>query len=244
MNTAVPKSTTPWFMLFSRLILFAGIQILFALGFLLAGSTKAWDDSAAWWPISVTIANLVCVVLLVRIFRAEGKRYWELFHIERQHIKGDLLALLGLFIIAGPVSYFPNPLLSTALFGDPQAVLPLFMRPLPTWAAYASIFLFAITQGLAELATYFGFVMPRLEAQGMRPWLAITLPAMMLGLQHIAAPLLFDMRFILWRGLMFIPFAFFAGIVMHWRPRLLPYMAFIHVLMDLSLAPLFLRVAY
>ena len=60
----------------------------------------------------------------------------------------------------------------------------------------------------------------------------------------MAVRLLFDLRFILWRGLMFIPFAFFAGIVLHWRPRLLPYMAMVHVLMDLSFAMMLLSAAY
>ncbi|RPI87094.1 MAG: hypothetical protein EHM41_06220 [Chloroflexi bacterium] len=74
--------------------------------------------------------------------------------------------------------------------------------------------------------------------------LPVLLPALMLGFQHIAAPFVVDARFIAWRGLMFIPFAFAIGIILHWRPRLLPYAAFIHVLMDLSFATMFLSVGY
>jgi hypothetical protein len=231
-------------MLFSRIILFAGIQALLALGFYLTGSADAWDASAAWWPLTVTLTNLICVALLVRIFRLEGRRYWDIFLIQRKYILRDLLVILGLFIIAGPVSYFPNPMLSKALFGDPQAVLPLLVRPLPLWVVYTFILIFPITQGLAELPTYFGYVMPRFESNGIRPWLAITLPSLMLGFQHIAVPLLFDVRYILWRGLMYIPFAFFVGIVLHWRPRFLPYMVIVHVLMDMSFAALLLGAAY
>ena len=57
-------------------------------------------------------------------------------------------------------------------------------------------------------------------------------------------PLLFDMRFILWRGLMYIPFALLLGIVIHWRPRMLPYFAIVHVLMDASFATMLFSVAY
>jgi membrane protease YdiL (CAAX protease family) len=238
------SKNAPWFMLFSRIILFAGIQALLALGFYLTDSAAAWEASAAWWPLTVTLTNLICVALLVRIFRLEGRRYRDIFLIQRKYILRDLLVILGLFIIAGPVSFFPNPMLSKALFGDPQAVLPLLVRPLPLWVVYAFILLFPITQGLAELPTYFGYVMPRFESNGMRPWLAITLPSLMLGLQHIAVPLLFDVRYILWRGLMFIPFAFFVGIVLHWRPRFLPYMVVVHVLMDMAFAAMLLGAAY
>ena len=43
---------------------------------------------------------------------------------------------------------------------------------------------------------------------------------------------------------MFIPFAFLAGIALRWRPRLLPYVAIIHILMDMSFASMLLSVAY
>src|SRR5512145_2027181 len=100
------KVVLPWMMLFSRLVLFAGFQAFLALGFFLAGSTHAWNDGATWWPIAVTLTNVVCVAILVHGLQAEGKSYWSLFHVERQHLKRDLLTLLGLFIIAGAVSYF------------------------------------------------------------------------------------------------------------------------------------------
>jgi hypothetical protein len=241
---AESSKPAPWLMLFSRILLFFGIQALFALGFALAQSASPWAQSANWWPLIVAAANGVCIVLLVRIFRDEGRRYWDLFKIDRQHILRDALIVLASFVIGGPVAYFPNVLLGGWLFGDPNATLDLFVRPLPLWAAYASIVLFPITQGLAELALYFGYVMPRLESQGTNKYLALALPALLLGLQHLAAPFLFDARFILWRALMYIPFAFFAGILLRWRPRLLPTMALIHTLMNMSFATMFLAVAY
>ena len=77
------KPFAPWLMLFSRLILFACVQAIFALGFYLAGSKNAWETSANWWPIIVAIANLVTVVILVRSFRDEGKRYLDIFRFDR-----------------------------------------------------------------------------------------------------------------------------------------------------------------
>jgi hypothetical protein len=231
-------------MLLARLGLFIAVQSAFALGFLLANSPTAWEAGANWWPFVVTITNLICIALLVRLFRLEGKRFWSIFQIQVAHLKSDLLALLGIMILLGPVSYLPNIWLGRYLFGDTQHTLDLLLRPLPLWSAYASIILFPLTQGIAELATYFGYALPKLESQGMRRWWAVTWTSLFLALQHIAVPLLFNWRFVLWRGLMFLPFAFLAGIVMRWRPRLLPYLAIIHVLMDLSFAAMLLDVAY
>lgn len=238
------SSRWPWIMLVSRISLFIGIQALFVLNFLLIGSSSAWEDSANWWPFIVTITNFVCVALLIWLFHRDGKRFWDIFRIQKEHIKSDFLALLGILIILGPVSYLPNIWLGRLLFGDPQATLDLLIRPLPLWAVYASIILFPVTQGIAELATYFSYVMPKLEMRGMHPWLAVAVPSLFLAFQHIGVPLLFDIRYLVWRGLMFIPFAFLAGIVIRWRPRLLPYLAVIHVLMDMTFAAMLLSVAY
>lgn len=239
-----PPSRWPWIMLFSRISLFFGIQALFALGFLLVDSSNAWESAAGWWPFVVTIVNFICIALLVWLYNREGKRFWDIFRFQKEHVKSDLLALAGLLVLLGPVSYLPNIWLGGLLFGDPQRTLDLMLRPLPLWAAYASIVLFPVTQGLAELPTYFMYSMPRLEAQGLSRWLAVSLASLMLAFQHIAIPFLFNTNFILWRGLMFIPFAFLAGIVLRWRPRLLPYMVIIHVLMDMFFATMLLSVAY
>lgn len=238
-----PSASTPWLMLGSRLASFIAIQSLFALGYYLAGSASAWEQGANWWPIVVFVANLVGIFLLTRLFRSEGCRYWDIFRLDRQHLKSDLLALLGLMVLLGPVSYLPNVLLGGLLFGSPEATLDLIVRPLPMWGVVASILVFPITQGLVELPTYFLYVLPRLKARGMAAWLAVTVASLGLAVQHVGVPLLLDWRFITWRALMFIPFALLSGIVLNWRPRLMPYMAVIHFLMDLGFAFMFLPAA-
>jgi hypothetical protein len=242
-SAAHPKSA-PRLLLFGRTGLFLAIQALFTLGFYLAGSTTAWNRGAAWWPFVVTIVNLICLTVMVSLVRKEGSSYWSIFTIQREHIKGDLLALLGTMIFVGPIAYFPNPLLAGWLFGDPRSVLDLMLRPLPLWAAAASIVLFPITQGLVELPLYFSYVMPRLSTRRFPDLRPVILPALMLGVQHFAVPFAFDLRFITWRALMYIPFAFATGIILHWRPRLLAYMVVIHVLMDMSFAAMLLGPAY
>lgn len=235
---------TPWLMLFARPALFLGVQAILALGFCLAGSPQAWEDGADWWLLTVALADLACLFLLIRIFKSEGKSYWDLFRIHRATLKGDLLTLVVVTIIVAPFASLPNIWLGQVLFGDSEATLELIVRPLPLWAVYLAIFAFSIAQGLTELPTYFGYIMPRLETQGLNRWLAIFIPGLMLGLQHIAAPLLFDARFIAWRGLMFIPFALITGIALYWRPRILPYFIVVHILINIGFAAMFLGMAY
>jgi hypothetical protein len=233
-------------MLPARVLLFFLFQALFAAGFALAasagtaGSSTVWVRSAAWWPYTATLANLVCVFLLIRFFGQEGQRYWALFRFDRRHVKGDLLVMLGLLVLLGPLSMLPGPLLGTAIYGDAAVQARLLILPLPMWAVYAIMLPFPLTQGLAELAVYFMYAMPRLKEQTGRPWLAYGLASVFLGLQHIAIPMYFDWRYIAWRGLMFMPFAFVVGAALKWRPRLFPYFAILHVLIDLAAMAVYL----
>jgi hypothetical protein len=232
----------PWLTLVIRSLLFLAFQALIALVFLSLGSSTAWNDSAAWWPFAIIFTDLACLGLLIRFYRQEGKCFWNIFRIEPQFIKQDLLFMLGFLIIGGPLGYLPNLLSAQWLFGDPQVALDLLVRPLPAWAVITSLMLFPLLQGLVEIPTYMLYAMPRLEAQGLHSWLSVTLASFFLSAQHIFAPFLPDVRFITYRLIMFLPFAILIAVIMRTYARLMPYMAVIHVLMDLSVAIMFLMV--
>jgi hypothetical protein len=236
----IRASHRPWLMLVIRSLLFLGFQALIALIFRSGGSPTAWHDSNAWWPLAVILTNLVCLGLLIHFNREEGQRYWDVFRIKRQFIQPDLLFLLGLLVLAGPLGYLPNIFSARWLFGDPQIALDMLVQPLPAWAAITSFILFPLLQGLVEIPAYMLYALPRLEAQGMRPWLAVALVSFFLSAQHMFAPFIPDARFITYRLVMFLPFAVLIALAMRARPRLMPYIAVIHVLMDLSVAVMFL----
>jgi hypothetical protein len=239
-----PSPAWPWRLLVGRGLLFLALQALLALAFLAAGQSEPWTAAAAWWMLTVFVANVICVLVMQRLFRAEGRSFWRLFRPAREHLWGDLLVMLGLSFVLGPVAMLPNFGLATLLFGSPQAAVDLMLRPLPWWGVLLGGLAFPLTQVLAELPLYFGYVAPRLEAQGLRPAAAVTLASLGLAFQHVAVPFLFDARYFVWRALMFIPFALTAGIMLRWRPRLLPYAVVVHGLMDLTFAAMLLPLAY
>jgi hypothetical protein len=45
------------------------------------------------------------------IFKLKGKRYWDIFRFDRQHIKGDLLVLLSITVLTAPIPVLPNIIL-------------------------------------------------------------------------------------------------------------------------------------
>jgi membrane protease YdiL (CAAX protease family) len=91
---------------------------------------------------------------------------------------------------------------------------------------------FPVTMGFAELATYFGYIMPRLRQRVKPGWLALFLPIFFLSIQHCTMPLIFQEKFIVLRGLMYLPFAAMLGTALNKRPTLLPYLAVLHGLLD------------
>jgi hypothetical protein len=235
MEKSIPNEKWPWIMVGGRSLLFLLFQSLVAIFMFFFTPTEVWKAGSAYWTVSVSLTNIVCLLLLVHLFNKENRNFWEVFRIDRKSIQKDLLFFLGCLLLIGPISMIPNFLLAKALFGDIQIALKLFLLPLPKWAIYCfALAVFPLTQGVVELAFYFLYCMPEIEKKTHSPAFAYCLCSLFLGLQHSMVPFLPDGRFILWRALMFLPFSFFVGAILKWRPRLLPYLAFIHVAMDFS----------
>jgi hypothetical protein len=230
-------------MLFSRVILFVLLQSLLFIGFLIAEIPSPWMESARYWPFVVTVTNLIGMFLLDSLLKKEGSGFWHFFSFTKGSIIKDILITNGLLILSAPIAYLPNLLLGNYLFGDYAEAINLIYQPLPLWAAWTALIVFPLTMPLGELSTYFGYVMPRLEIITKNKWLAITLPSLMLSFQHIAVPLLFDVRFMLWRLLMFLPFALIIGLITYWRHQLLPYLLLGHVIIDVMTALMLLSMS-
>ena len=229
----VTVSPAPWLMLVSRMVLFFLFQALIAGILILFGNPDGWHESPRWWSFVATLTNLASFGLLTWCMHKEGKKYFDLLRFSHGTWKKDVLWLIGLSVIGLPVAAAPMNTLAAAIFGDPMVPIHMMFRPLPTWALALS-FLFPLTIAFAELPTYFGYCMPRLAKQLNNPWAAWLLASLALAAQHMFLPFIPDGRYLLWRMGMYLPFALFAGLVLKFRPQLLPYFVVIHALMDIS----------
>lgn len=230
-------------MLALRLALFAAFQAAIAVALALAGTPDAWAASAAWWPLAASAANLVNLGVLARLMALEGGSLRSLLLPPSPGRGRDILTVLVTIVLAAPLAALPNIGLATALFGDPQLALDLFVQPLPLWAAIAAVVLFPVTTALAELPTYYGYVQPRLARLTSSGWIVVLVPALFHAVQHVALPLILDTEFMLWRALMFVPFAILVSVVMRIRPSVLPYLLVLHFLLDLQAALMVLGVS-
>ncbi|MFN0061308.1 MAG: hypothetical protein ACKVPX_02145 [Myxococcaceae bacterium] len=111
--------------------------------------------------------------------------------------------------------------------------VPLSAAPLAR--AHRSRGGFPVSHALSELPLYFGHVGPTLRERGWPAWATVALPALVLSMQHLVMPLALDARYLVWRGLMFLPFALAVGIVLHHRPTVRPWLLVMHGFMDAQL---------
>ena len=241
MNATATKPSFPWMMLISRSALFLFFQIVITLVLAAVVTPSAWDESASWWTFMAFLANFASLYLLVRVFNVEGKRYFDAIRFSRKTAKTDLIWFFLSSLIGMPIAAAPMNILGAAIFGDPMIPTYMMFRPLPVWAFVLS-FLFPLTIAFAELPTYFGYVMPRLEAQLRNGWLAWLIASLFLAAQHMFLPLILDGRFMLWRLGMYLPFALFAGLMIKLRPTLLPYYMIVHALIDISAVTVYLMI--
>lgn len=227
----------PAFMLVHRLLLFLFWQATTAAVLGLVGEPTPWQASVAWWPVAALLTNLVSFGLLRFLANREGLHCRRLIGVDfrREHLGKDLLALLVVFLLAGPLAVQANLGLASLIFGDAESAVALFVQPLPRSIAWA-VFLFPLTIAPVELPTYFAYAMPRLAARWSAPWMAVAVSAFWLGAQHMTLPFIPDLRFILWRVGSFIPLALLLGVSIRLRPRLLPYLMASHAVMDFPVA--------
>jgi len=219
------KSRT-FLLLFSRLFLFAFFQLLIA--FLL----HSWIESEKYWMLTATFTNIVSIVLLIRLFKKEGLKYLSIFNFSKNQWKKDFLIFVGITLISIPLVTIPSFVLSTLFWGNSTYYHQILFQPIPVYLIYFLLITFPVTIGFAELATYFVYIMPRLRKQIQSKWVVVLLPVLSLSIQHCTLPLVFDPKFILFRGLMYLPFALMLGIAIYKRPTLFPYLAILHGLLD------------
>ena len=228
------KAALTFLVLTSRLFLFLFFQALVAL------LLNSWAASEKYWLLTATLANIVCIAILIMLYKRDGSNFFKIFRFNRASFKKDILIFIGLAVVTIPVVMLPGHFLSIMFWGSPDVSTAMMFGPIDKWLVYLLLFAFPVTIALAELATYFVYVMPNLQKILKAKWLAIALPVVFLSIQHCTMPFIPDANFILYRALMFLPFAMLIGLSIHYRPSLFVYFAILHGLLDFGTAYMFL----
>lgn len=211
-------------LLFSRLVLFLLFQIIIAI------IITSWEGSVKFWTLSATLTNIISIFILFVLFKQENVSFFSLFRFRKTSWKTDLIWFLILVIISVPIAIAPSMVLSKLLWGNTEYYHQVLFQPLKHQLVYFLLMAYPITTGLAELTTYFGYIMPRLKNHIKSQLLVIVLPVIAFSIQHCTLPLVFEAKFIFFRGIMYLFFALIYGMALYKRPALLPWLAILQIL--------------
>lgn len=213
-------TTWPLLAVFMRLVFALLAQGLVALVFF--GHGRA-DIVAAghWWPVYAFLIDAGCFGVIAWRAGKEGVRFAEIISFEPKRFGRDLLKGAGYVVWVFPLAMAGILGCSLLLFGSFQP--PSVYAKLPAGAAWYSLIVFPALWGLMEQTTYNGYCLPRLEALTRSRAIAVAVVAFGWGIQHIALPFTFDVRFMLFRFLSFLPLAVAMALVYLRTRRLIPF---------------------
>jgi hypothetical protein len=228
----------PFLILFLRPLLFFIAQSLSAAYFACIGDPDPWVASSKYWITFPVLANIVTIFILNALYKRNNSSYFSMFKFYKKTWWKDLLISLCVFVGASFLAMAPNVLLSSLIFGSQETTAALLFNKIPIWAVIIAL-LWPMTHPFAELPLYFDFSMKKIEAITNKGLLSLLICSFALAFQHITLPLLFDAKYLLWRFGMFLLLAIYIGAALKIRPKLLPYIAIGHGLLDLPLVLIF-----
>ena len=98
---------------------------------------------------------------------------------------------------------------------------PMMIAPIPLWLAIVNVFILPISTAFAEEGLYLGCGVNQIRNK----YAAVLVPAFFFALQHSFIPTLFDLRYIIYRFLSFLPLTIILCYNYYKKRNPLPIMA-------------------
>lgn len=195
------RKVLPYLLPLFRSILFISGGLLFAYF-----SNQTLENSMKYWPLLCTIYNFITILVLILVCRYEKIKYSDLirFNVKQLKIKRSvkhvfLMLLIGFLGMIGLSIIFYN--------GLPEFLI----KPIIPALAIINLVFLPITIVLAEMPLYFGYSLKRINENSNKKYFGLFYTVFFYALQHSFIPLLFDLDYMIYRFLSFLPLALFIG---------------------------------
>lgn len=181
------------FLLPFRCIIFV---LIFIIGSLVTG--KSLDEISSIWSIAATAVNIAMILLLILLTRKNGG-YAKLINYEKGKTKPrQIVGMIFLVLLVGMGGMY---LAGFICYGVIPYAAPMMIAPIPLWLAIINVPLLPVTTALAEDGLYLGCGVNQIKNK----YAAVLVPAFFFAFQHSFIPTLFDLRYIIYRFLSFLP---------------------------------------
>ena len=179
-------------------------SVIFLLVFVIGAAItrKQLGDISNWWTIVATIANIFTIAVLVLSAKKNGMTYWSLINYQKGKTKIRQVVLISIIVLV--IGTGGMYLAGFLCYGVIPYASPMMISPIPKQLAVINFLFLPITTAFAEDGLYLGCGVNAIENKAA----AIVIPALFYALQHCFIPTLFDMRYIVYRFLSFLPLTF------------------------------------
>lgn len=119
------------------------------------------------------------------------------YNKSKKSIRRGLLFVLVMLLVGMGGMYLAGAL----CYGEFPYLAPMMIAPVPPYLALLNILILPLTTALAEDGLYLGYGVNRFSSK----WAAVLIPALFYALQHSFIPMIFDLKFMVYRFLSFLP---------------------------------------
>ena len=170
--------------------------LIFIIGAIITG--KELDEISNIWSIAASVVNIVTILLLILLTKKSGG-YAKLIDYEKGKTKPkQIVGMIFLVVLVGMGGMY---LAGFICYGVIPYAAPMMIAPIPLWLAIVNVFILPISTAFAEEGLYLGCGVNQIRNK----YAAVLIPAFFFALQHSFIPTLFDVRYITYRFLSFLP---------------------------------------
>lgn len=193
-NSKVNKNGILPFLLPLRCVVFL---LIFIVGAYISG--KDVSEISNWWSIIASVVNIAMILLLAAVSKSKNSSYSQLINYQKGKTTAkQVIIMIAMIVITAMGGMNLAGFICYGIF--PYAA-PMMIAPIPLWLAIINFLVLPVSTALAEDGLYLGCGVNQIKNK----YTAVFVPAFFFALQHCFIPTLFDIRYILYRFLSFLP---------------------------------------
>lgn len=203
------------------------IMFLFVFlgGALIANRTL--EDISSWWSVAASAVNVVTILVLIAAAKKMNTGYTGLVNYEKGKTRPKQVVIMSVVILL--IGMSGMYLAGFVCYGVIPYASPSLIAPIPGWLAIVNAFILPVTTALAEDGLYLGCGVNHIKNK----YAAVLVPAFFFAFQHSFIPFLFDVKYILYRFLSFLPLTIILCCNYYKKRNPLPIMIG-HAIIDLA----------
>ena len=218
----------------SRLALLLPLRCIVFIAVFVIGAVivdKQVSGISNWWSVAATAVNIITILIVVLAAKRSGKGFKQFIGLTKGKNTPKKLILLVLGFAA--VGYGGLNLAGLVCYGSimPKVTVEHVVAPIPFVLALINLVLLPATISFAEDGLYLGCGVNSFKNKCA----AIIVPAFFYTLQHCFIPTMFDMKYMLYRFLSFLPLTVIFCWYYHKKKNPLPMMI-AHAVLDYATA--------